>query len=108
MGKFFGNKKKNTGNSVGNVKTETIIDQNGDISIVSKNFTITTNQAKKEATNSRYNHIKDLYAACSKEELKSNQIDLGNLQKNLKKIRTNYKLMLFIYILHSLENVCIL
>lgn len=42
-----------------------------------------TNQAKKEATNSRYNHIKDLYAACSKEELKSNQIDLGNLQKKL-------------------------
>ncbi len=26
-----------------------------------------TNQAKKEPTNSRYNHIKDLYAACSKE-----------------------------------------
>ena len=50
MGKFFGNKKKNTGNSVGNVKTETIIDQNGDISIVSKNFTITTNQAKKETS----------------------------------------------------------
>lgn len=50
MGKFFGNKKKNTSNSVGNVKTETIIDQNGDISIVSKNFTITTNQAKKETS----------------------------------------------------------